>query len=144
MPNSNLTKIETEVMEILWKEQRPLTILEITNLAPVGSSWTKSGILRIVNSLSDKELVKHADFVQHNKAYARTFVPTISFEDYTVQQIESSRPFEFGSISKILSGLLNTKKKPMDKQRTIDELMAIINENSWEGSKAVEENTNEN
>ena len=144
MPYLDLTKSEMDVLEVLWKEKRPLSVLEIINITLGEQTWSKSRVLAIVNTLTEKGLVESVGFVRNHKSFARAFSPTLSFEEFTVNQIENSVSFSYNSISKIFSGLLNNNKTISDKQKTIDELRAIIDENSQDEKTEIKDNIENN
>lgn len=127
----HLTKNEIEIMEILWKEQRSLTGSEIVELSQ-NSSWKKSSIHILLNSLIDKEAIKAEGFVKHSKAYARTFVPTITFEEYSVSQIQSNKSFTVQSIPKIVSALIDNQGTTESNENLRNELLEIIQEKTKE------------
>ena len=76
-----LTKNEVEIMEVLWKEQRPLTGSEIVKKS-ITKTWKDSSIHILLNSLLKKEAIREVSFVRMGKGYARTFEPTESSEKY--------------------------------------------------------------
>ena len=69
-----LTKSETEIMDLLWREDRPLSRSEIIDLTPE-RSWKPASIHILLNSMLDKGAIAVAGFVQSTKNYARTFSP---------------------------------------------------------------------
>ena len=124
-----LTIKEIEVMEVLWKEQRALTSSEIVKLSQ-NSTWKKSSIHILLNSLLKKGAIEIEGFIQINKAYARTFSHTISFEEYTVAQIQQNKSFSNKSVPKIVSALI-TNQVSLEKQNELKrELQKIIDEKS--------------
>ena len=124
-----LSKNEIEIMEIFWKEQRALTGSEIVELS-INSSWKKSSIHILLNSLLEKDAIEVEAFVKHNKAYSRTFVPKITFEEYSVMQIENNKSFSMKSIPKIVSALIDNQKTPEANEKLREELLEIIKEKS--------------
>lgn len=77
-----LTSNELEMMEVLWKEGRPLSRTEIIKLSPENKSWKDSSIHILLNSLLKKEAIREAGFIKTGKSYGRTFEPTESGEEY--------------------------------------------------------------
>ncbi|MBE6057481.1 BlaI/MecI/CopY family transcriptional regulator [Clostridium sp.] len=128
MKIQHLTKKELEIMEILWKEQKPLTSSEIVELSQ-NSSWKDSSIHILLNALLKKELIKVDNFKQKGKTYARTFLPAISFEEYTVSQIQQNKSFTFNSVPKIVATLLNNDKISKEENKELlKTLQHVINE----------------
>ena len=72
-----LTKSENEIMNLMWKEGRPLSRSEIIELTPE-RSWKPASIHILLNSMLDKNAIEVAGFVQSTKNYARTFMPTLT------------------------------------------------------------------
>ncbi|MGN9164499.1 BlaI/MecI/CopY family transcriptional regulator [Tissierellaceae bacterium HCP3S3_D8] len=124
-----LTIKETEVMEILWKEQQALTSSEIVELSQ-NSTWKKSSIHILLNSLLKKGVVEVDGFIKNNKTYARTFKPTISFEEYTVAQIQQNKSFSNKSVPKIIAALINSQVSLEEQNELKRELQKIIDEKS--------------
>ncbi|WP_283608808.1 BlaI/MecI/CopY family transcriptional regulator [Faecalispora anaeroviscerum] len=77
-----LTKNETEIMDVLWKEGRPLSRTEIVDLSPPDKTWKDSSIHILLNSLLRKEAIREAGFIRAGKGFGRTFEPSISQEDF--------------------------------------------------------------
>lgn len=100
-----LTRSEQEIMELLWKVDRPLSRAEIIDLAP-GRTWKPSSIHILLNSMLEKGAVQVAGFVQSTKNYARTFVPALTPEEYAALQVKSSPSFGPGSLPDLLAALL--------------------------------------
>ena len=77
----SLTKNELEIMELMWKEGRPLSRTEIIELSP-NRSWSASSIHILLNKLLEKKAIEVSGFVQTNKNYGRTYAPLITQNDY--------------------------------------------------------------
>lgn len=92
-----LTRSETEIMELLWSEDRPLSRSEIIELTP-NRTWKPASIHILLNSMLDKGAIEVAGFIQSTKNYARTFAPTLTADEYIVLQRNTvphltNRPF---------------------------------------------------
>ena len=81
---TRLTKNEFAVMEVLWDEGEELTSAEIIQKSKE-REWKDSSIHLIINSLLRKKVVTVAGFKKTTKNYARTFKPTMSYEDYSIK-----------------------------------------------------------
>ena len=81
---TRLTKSEFAVMEVLWDEGEALTSAEIIQKSKE-REWKDSSIHLIINSLLRKKVVTVAGFKKTTKNYARTFKPTMSYEDYSIK-----------------------------------------------------------
>lgn len=85
----SLTKNEQEIMNLLWKEGRPLSRTEIINLS-IAPSWKPSSIHILLNQLLEKEAIVVDGFVKTGKNYGRTFSAAFSEEEYHVMQFQRS------------------------------------------------------
>ena len=101
-----LTRSETEIMDLLWKEGRPLSRSEIIELTP-DRSWKPSSIHILLNSMLDKEASKVSGCVQSTKNYARTFSPTMTADEYAIMQIKDRPGFEVKSIPHLMAALMD-------------------------------------
>ena len=61
-----LTKSENEIMELLWREGRPLSRSEIIDLTP-DRTWKPASIHILLNSMLEKGAIQVAGFVQSTK-----------------------------------------------------------------------------
>lgn len=92
-----LTKSENEIMELLWREGRPLSRSEIIDLTP-DRTWKPASIHILLNSMLEKGAIQVAGFVQSTKNYARTFTPTLTADEYAVLQFKHSSAFNEQSV----------------------------------------------
>lgn len=85
-----LTKCEQEMMEVFWASDTPLSQPEL--LAQAGQkSWKNSSVYILLNGLLEKGMLREVGFVRSGKAYARTFEPAMTCEDYCATEICSLR-----------------------------------------------------
>lgn len=105
-PYFKLTKSENEIMDLMWKEGRPLSRSEIIELTP-DRTWKPASIHILLNSMLEKKAIEVAGFVQSTKNYARTFVPSLSADAYAIMQVKSSPVFSQDSIPSLVSSLLD-------------------------------------
>jgi predicted transcriptional regulator len=115
-----LTKVEEDIMQIIWKLER-CTVSDIRNDIQQESGKEKpphSTISTIVRILEDKRFLDH-------KAYGRTYeyFPLITKKDYSRRTLKKfvSDYFE-GSMNELVSFLV--KEKNID----VDELNEILNQ----------------
>lgn len=116
-----LTKSENEIMELMWKEGRPLSRSEIIDLTPE-RTWKPSSIHILLNSMLEKNAIEVAGFIQSTKNYARTFSPCVSANAYAIMQIKSSPVFSQNSVPSLVSSLTEDVTDP----RILDQLQDII------------------
>ena len=84
-----LTNSESEMMEVLWNADKPLTSSKIVAMSQ-GQTWKPSYVHILINSLLKKEMIEVAGFEQSTKNYARTFQPTISRDAYIAGQVQQT------------------------------------------------------
>lgn len=121
-----LTKNEQEIMELLWKVERPLSRSEIINMSP-SKSWKDSSIHILLNSLLEKEFIEVSGFCKTGKNFGRTYSPIISQEEYFIYEIKQNKFFSSNrnSIDLIFSTLIQSFD--IDEQ-TIERLEAMLAE----------------
>lgn len=111
MKQITLTKSEKEIMNLLWNSDRPLTATEIVNMTPE-RTWKKSYIHLLINSLIEKELIRSDSLVRTGRNFGRTFVATMSEEEFVIFQLTSSSNFSSDSVPRLVSALLDTCDDP--------------------------------
>ena len=116
-----LTKSEHEIMDLLWREARPLSRSEIIDLTPE-RSWKPASIHILLNSMLEKGAIGVAGFVQSTKNYARTFTPTLTADEYAVLQFKHSSAFNEQSVIHLVSALV----EDIQYQDTLDQLVQIL------------------
>ena len=102
----NLTHNEIEVMDVFWDAGKPLSRAELLNLS-VDKSWKSNSVHILLNSLLKKGALREAGFVRSGKTYGRTFVPSLTREEYFATTIFSHthKPEFVG----LMEALLNRK-----------------------------------
>lgn len=116
-----LTKGENEIMELLWREGRPLSRSEIIDLTP-DRTWKPASIHILLNSMLEKGAIQVAGFVQSTKNYARTFTPTLTADEYAVLQFKHSSAFNEQSVLCLVSALV----EDIQDQDTLAKLSDIL------------------
>ena len=76
-----LTKSEMEIMDVLWLKQKPMSRSDILESSP-GKSWKDSSVHILLNGLLAKGAIREAGVVKRSKTYGRTFLPTLTREEY--------------------------------------------------------------
>ncbi|MGO0883723.1 BlaI/MecI/CopY family transcriptional regulator [Clostridioides difficile] len=117
-----LTKNEIEIMEVLWKEQRPLTRTEIVNLS-VNKSWKESSIHILLNSLLKKNAIREAGYVRTGKGFGRTFEPTKTGESFYADVL--AKIVRKTNVSVLFSKLVESEDIT---EETIEELEELLKE----------------
>lgn len=76
-----LTHSELEILEVLWKAERPITRFEIEDAAPARRRST-SGIYAILQRLEERGAIKKAGSVLRGSKKTALYVPAMTYEDY--------------------------------------------------------------
>lgn len=85
-----LTKSEMEIMDVFWESGEPLSRSDILALSQQ-KSWKDSSIHILLNGLLQKNAIQQAGMVKRGKTFGRTFLPTLSREEYFATTIFSHR-----------------------------------------------------
>ena len=99
-----ITNSEKQILEVLWDEEKPLTSSEIVGVSD-DRTWKASSVHLLLNSLLNKDLVEVAGFKKTTKNYARTFQPTMTREEYSINQRNTSR-----TLSRLFNALLKDEE----------------------------------
>lgn len=121
----HLTNGEWEVMGIFWNAGEPLTQAELLARADRDRSWKDRSVYILLNRLLKKGMLKEDGFVRSNKAFARRFSPTMSFESYLVAEMYSHavKP----DLPRLLDALM---ERDAPDPQTIEELRKICRQRS--------------
>lgn len=85
-----LTRSEMEIMDVLWEAGEPLSRSDL--LTHSGEkTWKDSSVHILLNSMLQKKLIREAGFVKRGKTYGRTFLPTMTREEYFAATVYSHR-----------------------------------------------------
>ncbi len=98
-----LTKSEMEIMDVLWEDGGELSrsdFLERSN----EKSWKDSSVHILLNGLLKKGAIREAGIVKRSKTFGRTFLPTMTREEYFANTIFSYRykPEMIGLVASLL------------------------------------------
>ena len=76
-----LTKSEMQIMDVLWEDGNPLMRSDFLDRAEE-KSWKDSSVHILLNGLLRKGIIREAGIVKRTKTYGRTFLPTMTREEY--------------------------------------------------------------
>ena len=76
-----LTKSEMQIMDVLWEANTPMSRSDLLSQSK-DKSWKDSSVHILLNGLLEKGAIREAGFVKRSKTYGRTFIPTLSREEY--------------------------------------------------------------
>ena len=83
-----LTKSEMQIMDVLWATDVPMSRSDLLERSEA-KSWKDSSVHILLNGLLHKGAIREAGFVKRSKTYGRTFVPTLTREEYFATTIYS-------------------------------------------------------
>lgn len=76
-----LTKSEMQIMDVLWASDIPLSRSDLLERSEE-KTWKDSSVHILLNGLLAKGAIQEAGFVKRSKTYGRTFVPSLTREEY--------------------------------------------------------------
>lgn len=85
-----LTKSEMEIMDVLWMAGEALSRSDLLERSEE-KTWKDSSVHILLNGLLQKGMIREAGFVKRSKTYGRTFLPTLTREEYFASVIFSYR-----------------------------------------------------
>lgn len=85
-----LTRSEMEIMDVLWDAGIPLSRADLLERSGE-KTWKDSSVHILLNGLLQKNAIREAGFVKRSKTYGRTFLPTLTREEYFATTIFSHR-----------------------------------------------------
>lgn len=85
-----LTKSEMEIMDVFWNSQAPLSRSDLLGHGEE-KTWKDSSVHILLNGLLQKGAIREVGFVRRSKTYGRTFMPTMTREEYFAATIFSHR-----------------------------------------------------
>lgn len=90
--NRNLVNVsdnEEQILETMWREDRPLLRSDIIELT-VDKTWKESSIHILLNQLLDKELIEVMGFEKASRNYGRTYAPTLSKDEFDMHKLKTT------------------------------------------------------
>ncbi len=115
-----LTKNEIEIMDVLWREERPLARGEILKLSD-DKTWMDSSVHILLNSMLKKGAIREAGFIKCGKTCGRVYEAALSCEEYYVSTFESTR--KKPSLPKLLQAYM--EKNGLDKE-TAEQIREVL------------------
>ncbi len=116
-----LTKSEMQIMDVLWEDGGPLSRSDFLERSEE-KSWKDSSVHILLNGLLKKGAIREAGFVKRSKTYGRTFLPTLTREEYFATTIFSHRyqPDFVG----LMAALLERKDITQEQLAQVEQLIA--------------------
>ena len=116
-----LTKSEMEIMDVWWEAGIPLSRADLLEHSEE-KSWKDSSVHILLNGLLQKKAIREAGVVKRSKTYGRTFLPTMTREEYFATTIFSHR--HQPDIVGLFEALLKREDITGDDLKKIAELVA--------------------
>ncbi|MFG6392858.1 MAG: BlaI/MecI/CopY family transcriptional regulator [Lachnospiraceae bacterium] len=121
--NGLMTQKEEDLMEFLWKQATPLTITEMAGIGQ--EEWNQVTLFRIVKGLLNKGYLKIHGFEKNNTQYARSFIPSLTKEEYAAILL-SERGIKSSSLGSIALAMLGAGKRKKINQDEEDKLIGEL------------------
>lgn len=80
----HITNSELEILQLMWREGRPLSRGEILELTGEEKNWHSNSIHILLNAMLKKGTIEAVDFIRSGKVWARTYAPTLTSIDYYI------------------------------------------------------------
>lgn len=115
-----LTKSEMEIMDVLWQSDTALSRADLLERSEE-KNWKDSSVHILLNGLLSKGAICEHGFVKRSKTYGRTFLPTMTREEYFANTVFSYRykPEMTGLIEALL-------QRPEADAKTLDAISAMV------------------
>ena len=117
-----LTRSEMEIMDVLWEAGVPLSRSDLLERSDE-KSWKDSSVHILLNGMLNKNVIREAGFVKRSKTYGRTFVPTMTREEYFATTIFSHR--HKPKMVELIAALL--QREDITKEE-LESIKALVNE----------------
>lgn len=116
-----LTKSELEIMDVFWAAQMPLSRSDLLERSQE-KTWKDSSVHILLNGLLAKDAIREAGMVKRSKTYGRTFLPTMSREEYFATMIFSFR--HKPKLVGLMEALLKREDISAEELETIEKLVS--------------------
>lgn len=116
-----LTRSEMEIMDVLWAAREPLSRSDLLERS-VEKTWKDSSVHILLNGMLQKGVIREAGFVKRSKTFGRTFIPTLSREEYFAATVYSYR--NKPNIVGLIEALLKREDITSEELTQIKELVA--------------------
>lgn len=122
MNHKRLSDREFDVMQVLWKSDKPLLASEILKESCDLNINTVQATLR---KLLNKNLVQVADIIHSGKVLSRTYETTISSDEYILTEYKDILLTKTSHWNTFFAAFM---EKSSDKEQTLNELEELIRE----------------
>ena len=118
MARQNVTESEYELMKILWRAEKPMTIGDILKLLPE-NKWTRTTVSTLLVRLCDKNVIAY-----DSKGKYHYYYPVLKEKEYSVDESKSFLSKMFGgSLRNMVASLYENDALSRE---DIDELRKLL------------------
>lgn len=104
-PSYELSKRELDVMNVFWSVKKATIASEIPKLNP---KLNMNTVNTVIKSLLKKNFIKIDDIVYSNTVLARSYLPLVTVEEYTLNYLNSATSsFQYLSKASLFAALLD-------------------------------------
>lgn len=123
--SAKLTNRDLDVLEVLWNSEKPMTASEIVAANPALKKNTVQPTLR---KLLKNELIQVADIVYSGTVLSRSYVPSMSKQEFSLYRLSSEYRQLEKDVSKasFFSFLLKTEEDPDRFQEDLRQLEELV------------------
>ncbi len=121
----HLTKKEEELLELFWKQKKPLTSVEILAIKE-NRTWKDNYLQIMLRSLLKKGMLHICGVVQYGNQYARQFEPTLTKEE-CVAAAMAEKGVEKTELVKVMVAMAQEDENT-DKEKLIEQLEELVKE----------------
>lgn len=120
-----LTKRETQILDILWNSDKPMSASEIVSSCP---ELTKSTVTAVLRKLLTSSYIKVSDIVYSGTVLCRRYEPTLSRTKLILSQIKDSIMSCCNEVSKVelFSSLLGDMSGSSISLKEIEEMEKML------------------
>lgn len=121
------TQRDTDILTILWEAGHSMTASQIVDSSP---DLTVNTVQAVLRKLLKNNLIKVDDIVYSGTVLSRSYIPTISAEEYAGAQLTMNYRKFSDRISKssLFAALLDDEKDPKKRAEEIQELEQLLEE----------------
>lgn len=121
---SPITMTEQELMDLLWKIEKPMTSVEILEHFEE-KNWTLSYVTKLTRSLLAKGYLQVVGTKLYGTQHARQFVPTLSKQEFYAKFVVS-KGINKKDISKIAVAIAKENDNDGNNSELVSELEQLI------------------
>ena len=119
-----LSQNEFKIMQLLWREKRPLSRPEIIDLIP-DRDWNPNSIHLILNNMIEKGVIRVEGMTRCGRGYGRTYAATMSNMEYAAALLREVTP-DLNADQRV-SGVLPILLQDGVSKETMETLKLLLN-----------------